>query len=233
MGGVQGDTSRFPDAEPARLRGCFFLILDVAEHPLLTIDKLSLRRGERELYAGLSARFDGGELWWLRGENGRGKTTLLRILAGFIAPESGQVSWRGEEFAARLDEPRQAISYLDDRLGLSRDLTVAQNLEFFAVTGSGRPAGELLLDLNLENLARRPVRQLSTGQKKRVGLARLLAEGSRVWLLDEPTNGLDEHNRGLLARLIEQHVTGGGLCVLASHDAVPVSGVPVQQLELH
>lgn len=205
----------------------------MSDTPLLACSELHLRRGERELYNGLSVRFRAGEIWWLRGENGRGKTTLLRILAGFIAPEAGRLFWRGEEFAARVDEPKQAISYLDDRLGLGRDLTVRQNLRYFSDIGSRISCERLLDDLNLRALAERPVRQLSTGQKKRVGLARLLTDGSCVWLLDEPTNGLDQHNRDVLAALIEAHVEAGGLCIMASHDPVPIAGQPVKQLELN
>ncbi len=193
------------------------------ENPgLLAFTDLFLRRGERELYGGLGARFEAGEICWLRGENGRGKTTLLRILAGLITPESGRLFWRGGEFAARLDEPRQAISFLDERLGLCRDLSVEQNLRFASGAGAGQAVSELLADLELKALAQRPLRQLSTGQKKRVGLGRILAEGSLVWLLDEPANGLDTANRERLAALIQAHAARGGLCLYASHEPLPL-----------
>ncbi len=200
------------------------------KHGLLAFTDLYLRRGERELYGGLGGRFDSGDICWLRGENGRGKTTLLRILAGLITPESGQVYWRGREFAARLDEARQAISFLDERLGLCRDLTVEQNLRFACAAGAGGDVATLLEDLALAPLAQRPLRQLSTGQKKRVGLGRILAEGSLVWLLDEPANGLDAGNRTRLADLIRKHAAAGGLCLYASHEPLPLDGVIEMEL---
>lgn len=197
---------------------------------LLAFSDLYLRRGERELFGGLSARFDAGEICWLRGENGRGKTTLLRILAGLITPESGRLSWRGDDFAARLDEPCQAISFLDERLGLCRDLSVEQNLDYACAAGAGGGVADLLEQLSLSALAQRPLRQLSTGQKKRVGLGRILAEGGLVWLLDEPANGLDTANRERLADLVQAHAAQGGLCLFASHDPLPLEGVRIMEL---
>lgn len=199
---------------------------------ILAYNNLFLRRGDRELFRGLSGVLRAGEVAWLRAPNGRGKTTLLRVLAGLLRPDRGQLSWRGEEFAARLDEPHQAISYLDDRLGLSRDLSVTQNLEFTIGLADGPSLDTLLQRFALARLRHRAVRSLSTGQKKRVGLARLQAERSTVWLLDEPANGLDTENRQLLAELISEHAHAGGCCLFASHDELPVERCNVQVMEL-
>ena len=139
--------------------------------------------------------------------------------------------WRGERFATRLDEPRQAISYLDDRLGLSRDLSVADNLHYIADT-CGTQAAAVIDPLALGPLLERRVGQLSTGQKKRVGMARLLLENALVWLLDEPANGLDDANRARLSALIEAHRAQGGACVFASHDELPLACPPrIETLE--
>ena len=158
---------------------------------ILSATNLWLRRGERELFNGYSLQLHAADVLWLRAPNGRGKTTLLRILAGLVTPETGRLSWRGQGFASRMDESRQAIGFLDERLGLSRDLSVADNLRYIADTCATQTA--VAIDaLELAPLLARRVGQLSTGQKKRVGMARLLLENAAVWLLDEPANGLDD-----------------------------------------
>lgn len=199
---------------------------------LLSVHELYLRRGDAELFNGLCLQFLPGELCWLRAPNGRGKTTLLRILAGLLTPDRGRLSWRGASYADRLDEPRQAISLLDERLGLSRDLSVRDNLQYALQLAGGGDLAALLDQFDLQALGRRPVRQLSTGQKKRVALARLMAERAQVWLLDEPANGLDTHNRQILARHMLEFVGDGGLCIYASHDALPLGAMQPRVLEL-
>ena len=199
---------------------------------VLSAGDLWLRRGDRELFGGYSITLGQSDVLWLRAPNGRGKTTLLRLLAGLVTPEEGWLQWRGQSFAARLDEPGQAISFLDDRLGLSRDLSVADNLHYVAdMNGTALPP--VSQQLALEGLLHRRVAQLSTGQKKRVGMARLLLENACVWLLDEPANGLDTLNRERLCGLIDAHRARGGVCVFASHDELPLQHAPrVDTLEL-
>ncbi|MGJ8670544.1 MAG: heme ABC exporter ATP-binding protein CcmA [Oceanococcus sp.] len=199
---------------------------------LISAHDLWLRRGGRELFSGLSLELNQGGLTWLRAPNGRGKTTLLRILAGFIQPEQGALHWRGQAFALRHEENRQAISFLDEKLGLGRDLSVRQNLQFAVKLSGNTNFNQILLQLKLDKLAARPVGQLSTGQKKRCAMARLLAESAQVWLLDEPANGLDAENRALLCELIEQHLVKGGSCVFSSHDALPFQKHQPNELEL-
>ena len=199
---------------------------------LLSVHELYLRRGDAELFDGLCLDFQPGELCWLRAPNGRGKTTLLRVLAGLLTPDRGRLSWRGASFEDRLDEPRQAISLLDERLGLSRDLSVRENLQYALRLVGGGDLASLLDEFALRALDRRPVRQLSTGQKKRVALARLMAERAQVWLLDEPANGLDTHNRQILTRHMLDFVRSGGLCIYASHDALPLGDTQPRLLEL-
>ncbi|RZO83431.1 MAG: heme ABC exporter ATP-binding protein CcmA [Oceanococcus sp.] len=198
---------------------------------ILSATNLWLRRGERELFNGYSLQLHAADVLWLRAPNGRGKTTLLRILAGLVTPETGRLSWRGQGFASRMDESRQAIGFLDERLGLSRDLSVADNLRYIADTCATQTA--VAIDtLELAPLLARRVGQLSTGQKKRVGMARLLLENAVVWLLDEPANGLDDTNRARLSALIEAHRAQGGVCVFASHDELPLARPPrIETLE--
>lgn len=198
---------------------------------ILSATDLWLRRGDRELFGGFSVDFEQGEVMWLHAPNGRGKTTLLRVLAGLVTPEAGGLLWRGQRFVTRLDESRQAISFLDERLGLSRDLSVQDNLRYVADTCGG-DMSHTVEHLDLQSLLPRRVGQLSTGQKKRVGMARLLLENAMVWLLDEPANGLDSDNRQRLGELIERHRLSGGICVFASHDELPLAQPPrVETLE--
>ena len=213
---LQGATS----CERSRL-GRDLLNMPADTQALVQAKQIWLRRGGRELYGGIDLELRPGSHLWLRAPNGQGKTTLLRIVAGFITPEQGSLRWRGEKFTQRHEEDQQAISYLDERLGLSLDLSVQQNLSFNSKLLGHEDVEALLQRCQLTKLAHRPVRQLSTGQKKRCAMARLLAESAQVWLLDEPANGLDTDNRALLCELIEQHVEKGGACLFTSHDALP------------
>jgi heme exporter protein A len=156
--------------------------------------------------SGISFRLGAGEAAVLRGPNGSGKTTLLRTLAGLQPPMDGAVS-----------VPPEEIAYAAHADGLKPTLTVAENLRFWAAiygTGDMRAAMERF---RLADLARRPAGALSAGQKRRLGLARLLVTGRRVWLLDEPTVSLDAGSVALFAEAVRAHLAQGGLALIATH----------------
>ncbi len=202
--------------------------------PLISVQNLHLRRGGRELFGGLDLTLNPGQIVWVRGANGSGKTTLLRICAGLQYLDAGRLLWRGQPFGQRLDEPTQAIVYLGERPGLSRDLSVRENLRYHAALAqTAESRVELALaDFDLEGLANQLVRSLSTGQAKRSSLARLRLAGATIWLLDEPFNGLDADNRLRLGLLIAEHVAAGGSVLIASHENFEITGHRLIEREL-
>lgn len=175
--------------------------------PLLAFDALACRRGDRILWRGASARLAAGDAIHVTGANGIGKSSLLRILAGLLPAAAGTV-----ERTAR-------TALIDETHALDRMLPLAEALLFWARLDGGNRASVLTaLDrLGIAHLAPVPLRILSTGQKKRASLARVLAADAPLWLLDEPANGLDRDGVVLLEGLIAAHRAAGGAIVLASH----------------
>lgn len=174
----------------------------------LTVRDLACRRGERVLFAGLSSTLEPGEALHVRGPNGIGKSSLLRILAGLLPAFAGTVERNG------------AVALLDERPALDPLLPLGRALDFWA--GLDRKAADLA-PLGLGDLLDVPVRYLSTGQKKRAAMARLLGQGAPIWLLDEPLNGLDESAVRVAEVLVSDHCAAGGICVIASHQPIALS----------
>ena len=177
---------------------------------------LACRRGERLLFAGLSLDLKAGEALQISGANGIGKSSLLRILAGLLAPYAGSIDTAG---ATGLVDERAA---LDPQLPLGRALAFWQRLDGSADLAAGRLGLGHLLDV--------PVRYLSTGQKKRAAFARLIGQRAPVWLLDEPLNGLDAQAARLAEALAGEHCAAGGICVIASHQPFALAGM--ERIEL-
>ena len=163
---------------------------------------LACRRGERLLFRGLSLALGPGEAAHVTGANGIGKSSLIRILAGLLQPFSGAVERSG------------AVGLLDERHALDGAVPLGAALAFWRDLDDAEDA---LDRVGLKQLADVPVRYLSTGQKKRAALARLLGQSASIWLLDEPLNGLDNGGVELVERLIAEHLADGGLAVIASH----------------
>lgn len=177
-------------------------------------------RGGRELFRDLSFSLKRGGLLELRGPNGSGKSTLLRALAGLYPDVSGQIKAR-------------ELAYFGHRGGLSPSLTVAENLAWFAgLAGSSAPDLPGLLQRVGVPYPDRLLAQLSAGQQRRVGLARLLMTSATkpLWLLDEPLTALDASGEALVGELIEDHLAGGGGVICATHQDLPAS--PSERIEL-
>lgn len=172
----------------------------------LSATELACRRGDRVLFAGLSLRVESGGALHVAGANGVGKSSLIRILAGLLRPMAGTVERAGD--AGLLDE-RPA---LDQHLPLGKALAFWQRLD--------GPADDRLAALGLADLLDVPVRYLSTGQKKRAALARLIGQRAPIWLLDEPLNGLDAQAVNLVQEMIASHCQAGGIAVIASHQPI-------------
>lgn len=181
--------------------------------PLLEARDLACQRGDRLLFRRLSFAFGPGAACHVTGANGAGKTTLLRALAGLTTPYAGTVLREG------------TLGLLDERSGLDPELPLARALAFwFGLDGASGSAG-ILARLRLDALAEVPVRYLSTGQKKRASLARLLGQRAAIWLLDEPLSGLDTASQALVAALVTEHCAGGGIALIASHQPLDVPGM--------
>ncbi|MDA8050715.1 MAG: heme ABC exporter ATP-binding protein CcmA [Rhodospirillales bacterium] len=188
---------------------------------MLQAKGLAAIRGERLVFQGLGFILAPGEALAVRGPNGAGKSTLLRVLAGLIRPAAGRLMWQGED--ALQDPPAHArrVAYLGHQDAVKPGLTAAGNLRF-AARISGGSIAEALAALDLSALAALPVRLFSAGQRRRLALARIALSLAPLWLLDEPTNGLDESAAERLGRLLDAHRARGGIIVAASHIALPL-----------
>lgn len=202
----------------------------------LAVSNLKCVRGERLLFDGLGFRLDSGQLLHLRGANGAGKTSLLRLLCGLSRPEAGQILWNATQIDVQAEVFRQDLFYLGHHNALQEALTVDDNLAFYAALAGAAPnaadTGSALERMGLRGCQRRLVRHLSQGQKRRVALSRLMLNRASLWVLDEPFVALDQNSITLLAGVIAAHLQGGGMAVLTSHQQVDIPGATVQALEL-
>lgn len=182
----------------------------------IAANNLACRRGDRLLFRGLSFALSSGQALQLVGANGIGKSSLIRILAGLAPAYAGTVERVG------------TVGLVDERPALDPHKPLGEALAFWQRIDG--PADNELAHLGLSALLDVPVRYLSTGQKKRAALARLLGQKAAVWLLDEPLNGLDTKGVALVEQLAAQHCRAGGICVIASHQ--PFNLADLQRLDL-
>jgi len=175
-------------------------------HMILNVSDLSIARGGLPVLTGVSLALNKGEALILRGPNGAGKTTLLRTIAGLQAPLSGQI-----------EAAEDAIAYAGHADGLKAMLSVSENLRFWADVFGARRIDQALDAFELLPLANRLAGTLSAGQKRRLGLARLLVTGRPLWALDEPTVSLDTQAVAMFSAAVRAHLAGGGAAVIATH----------------
>jgi heme exporter protein A len=191
---------------------------------MLAARDLAMVRNGRPVFAGVSFTLEPGELVAVRGPNGAGKSTLLRIAAGLLAPTSGYIAVQPEDEG----DGAAAAHYVGHLDGLKPSLTVAANLAFWRRVWSGAgtvttgTVAEALDAVGLGGLAGLHVATLSAGQRRRLALARLLIAERPVWLLDEPTTALDQSGEALLGGLLQRHLAGGGMALVATHRDLPI-----------
>lgn len=191
-------------------------------------------RGERRLFSGLGFDLGPGEWLHVQGENGTGKTTLLRALVGLSQPAAGEIRWHGEPILELAEDYRRDMLYLGHHGAVKEELTPLENLQLAAAL-DGRNLGDreaiaTLHRFGLKGREELPVRFLSAGQKRRVLLARLVTRQAVLWVLDEPFTALDVKAVAMLSTLIEEHLAQGGMTILTSHQAMPMANGKVVKL---
>jgi len=191
---------------------------------MLTAHGLSCIRGERRLFAGIDLVVGPGEWLHVQGENGTGKTSLLRILAGLSPPAEGEIRWRGEPTVSLAEDFRKELLFLGHHGAVKEELTPFENLTLAAqiddATLDEASTLKALARFGLRGREDLPVRCLSAGQKRRVLLARLSVRKATLWILDEPFTALDVKAVQMLSGLIVDHVSKGGMAILTSHQSI-------------
>jgi heme exporter protein A len=201
----------------------------------LAVENLHLWRGEQHVLRGVSFGVQGGQCLQVLGANGAGKTTLLRALCGLTPLESGRIVWCGRDVLADRPAYHGALAYLGHDNGLKGDLTAAENLHYaLAVRRNVGPEAiaAALERVGIAEAGGSLLRHLSAGQRRRVALARLGLMGGALWLLDEPGSNLDEAGQGLLGQLLGQHLSSGGIAVVATHRTLELPAGQLSSLAL-
>ena len=188
-------------------------MMNAYEHTTLRVTNVTCSRGSVVINEAVSFTLKSGDFLLLKGANGCGKTTLLRLLAGLQHPYKGQI-----------DIPDDQAVYLGHFNAVKPALSVEENLKFWADIYEGNGVTQALGRFNLTDLAAYPAGRLSSGQKRRLSLARLLLVHCPIWLLDEPTISLDDKSVDLLRDVLKAHLKAGGICVAASHIDIGIAG---------
>ena len=197
----------------------------------LSAQNLTVIRGGKEVFRDLSFSVKGRTALCVEGANGAGKTSLLRLIAGFLAPAEGAIALQTSGAAVTDGEERgKYIGWLGHHDAVKPQMTVRETLQFYAALyGSGSAIESALDAAGLARLADLSGQYLSAGQKKRVSLARLLVCGRPLWLMDEPLASLDTAGKKIAAGLVEAHCASGGIAVVATHEAL---GIDCERLML-
>jgi heme exporter protein A len=194
---------------------------------MLEARDLECVRGQRRLFAGVSFVMQPGDCYELKGPNGSGKTSLLRMLCGLLPPTSGHVRWRGAPVSEHREEYLAAITYVGHRSSVKHELTTLENLRVSAALSgwdvTRQDACAALERMGLKGLNDLPGRRLSEGQQRRVALARLVACRTPVWLLDEVQTALDETATRVIMQVIDEHLAEGGIVVIATHQPLDLA----------
>lgn len=204
--------------------------------PMLEADNLECLRGDNRLFAGLGFTLAPGELIYLQGRNGAGKTSLLRMLIGLLPPESGDIRWQGKPIRKQRDEYHAALCYLGHHNAIKEELTPLENFQHaarFADQALDEDAAlDALAQVGLAGREDLPCRYLSQGQKRRVALARLVVDRRPLWVLDEPFVALDVAAVDWLAGVIAGHLQRGGMAIMTTHQAVEIPAAAVRELRI-
>ena len=196
----------------------------------LDVSNLTMSRGNNILFKGLTASISSGDVLWIQGDNGIGKTTLLEALAGLSRPDTGQITWQqGHSPSSSM----QLIAYQPHRSFTKATLTAREDLAFWAKFNQNTGLSEKALDaVGLTARQSIPTQNLSTGQRRRLALAKLIISGKPIWIMDEPNAVMDKDGTILIDELISRHVKRGGSAIIASHDNPRKLSVNTRKLSL-
>ena len=195
---------------------------------MFSVSNLSCSRGDKRLFSGVSFTLQPGQWLHLEGDNGVGKTSLLRLVCGLSPLEAGEILWKQQPVLQHPEAFRADLAYLGHQLALKDDLSPLENLRADAAV-SGRvlsvpDAMKALAQLGLRGREHLPVRVLSQGQKRRTALARLCGSAAKLWILDEPFVALDTAAQNALTGVVNGHLANQGMVLLTSHQAVTLNG---------
>ncbi|HEY0350143.1 MAG TPA: cytochrome c biogenesis heme-transporting ATPase CcmA [Pyrinomonadaceae bacterium] len=203
---------------------------------MLEVINLTCVRGTRRLFKELSFSAESGELVELRGPNGSGKTSLLRILCGLAMPAAGEVRWNGTGIRSLREEYFGAVAYLGHQNAVKDELTAIENLRISsAVCGYAldkKEAQEILKRVGLTQQQNLPARVLSAGQRRRLAMTRLLTSKARLWILDEVLTSLDDAAMNLSREFISEHIKQDGMAIVATHQDLGLAAPRFQRLQL-
>jgi len=196
----------------------------------LTLTDVGMSRGNYHLFSGVSFELTPGQVLWVHGDNGIGKTTLLRIASGFTPPETGTASY---SMSGQSCKPENIIAYQGHQTGFKAKLTVQEELSFWAkLHGFNGQLPDIFTLIGLGEKLSVPTGSLSAGQKRRLGLGRLIISQKPVWIMDEPAASLDAEGSQLTEMIISDHTARGGSVIIASHSPAKVLGQNARRLTL-
>jgi len=203
---------------------------------MLDISDLECVRGNRTIFRDVSFAVRPGDCFRLTGPNGSGKTSLLRMLCGLLPPAHGTICWMGTNIHKLDEDYFSEMTYIGHRHGVKDELTALENLRvscgLSGIEISRQSAVSALARMRLEDRIDTPARLLSEGQRRRVALARLLVRRTSLWLLDEVMTSLDTEAVQLVQWMIEEHLSVGGMAVVATHQELTLSEGRLQRIEL-
>lgn len=183
----------------------------------LQVNNLSIERGDRDLCQGLSFSVNSGELVRIGGENGAGKSSLIKAILGWVPILDGELEFNGEDISIHRDSLLLNQLYLGHVPGIKSVFTALENLKFYSPCATEEQIEQALTNVQLGDFADVPAAQLSAGQKRRIALARLWLTDKPIWFLDEPFTALDVKGVAALEQRIEDHITAGGAVVITTH----------------
>lgn len=203
---------------------------------MLSTNQLACLRGDRLLFKNINFELNTGELLYVLGENGSGKSSLLRMLCNLLSPSEGEVYWHRKNTKQIKEEYLSSLFYLGHLNALKDDLTALENLQIGLGLANNKCNKHALVDaldaMGILNCANLPFFVLSQGQKRRVALAKLWLTSAKLWILDEPFVALDHHSIEVLSMRLSQHISSGGMAIITTHQEVNLHALSTQTLRL-